>query len=151
MRQEFNAHRIFGAQRWRPWRCFGIPMLPTPWIQLKTKESLISRLIYPRNVPVNSKMLIPLGIPRAFEWSVDPYCGEFDPPSRTFDFRRCQYSGQRRKQKDFVILSPSSICATFTGAPIFAVLLELWESLKKPVYVGFLEWTVLLQWTNLQL
>ena len=73
MRQEFNAHRIFGAQRWRPCRFFGIPILPTPWIQLKTNESAFQTKLTPEMYQSIPKLLIPLGIPRAFgmeRWSL---------------------------------------------------------------------------------
>ena len=55
-------------------------------------------------------LLSPPGISRAFDWSLTPYSGDFDPkwgpPSRAFDFCvKRLVSG--REQKDFVILSLS--------------------------------------------
>ena len=64
--------------------------------------------------------------------------------ARSGIWRSCQNACQRRKQKDFVILSAFSMCNAFTGHCTYihcfvGAFERFWKS---PLNEGFLEWTV---------
>ena len=92
--------------------------------------------------------------PRSFDWCFAPHSGEFDPkwgpPDRAFDCR-VKNAGQRRKQKDLVILL-FRLCTAFTSRCSYIHwFVRAFESLwKSPSNVGSLEWPVVWKWRNLR-
>ena len=73
-------------------------------------------------------------------------------PAQSGIWPSCQNAGQRRaKQKDFVILSAFTGHCSYNSLFCWSLFCwSIWRPLKRPLNVGFLDWTLLLKWTNLR-
>ena len=93
--------------------------------------------------------------PQAFDWCFAPYSGwgiwPKMRPVRSGIWLSCQNAGQRRKQKDLVILL-FRMCTAFTSRCSYIHrFVGAFESLwKSPSNVGSLEWPIVWKWRNLR-